>query len=49
MYYLQENQEGAWYDIYTHNDYNYLLDLKKVFEIKHPTFKYRVIEVIISV
>lgn len=46
MYYLQENQGGAWYDIYTHKDYNYLCDVCEIFRLKHPNYKYRVIEVI---
>ena len=49
MYYLQENRGGSWSDIYSHSDYNYLLDMKDIYVKKNPYYKYRVIEVIVRV
>lgn len=46
MYILQEWDFGNWSDLYSHSDYNYLLDVKRIMIIKHPDKKYRVIEVI---
>lgn len=48
MYILQEYDKdlGVWSDLYSHNDYNYLLSFKSVQSLKHPNRKYRVIEVI---
>lgn len=46
MYILQEYYQGVWSDFYTHNDYNYLLNVKEIFIKKYPNRKYRVIEVV---
>lgn len=46
MYILQERIFGNWNDFYIHNDYSYLFDVMKVFQLKYPNREYRVIEVI---
>ena len=46
MYILQEKLNCDFNDLYSHNDYNYLVAMMKIFQEKYKDRKYRIVEVI---